>query len=69
MSDVPKRSYSQSYTNPCLWHLCSASLAALNLTKGMPVLSTKLEQITLRELITIAKLTYRAFSLRRLCTR
>jgi hypothetical protein len=43
--------------------LCFASLAARNPTTGMPVLITKLEQMTLRELIAIAKLAHTGFSL------
>ena len=41
----------------------SASLAALKPTTGMSVLITKLEQMTLRELIAMAKLAHTGFSL------
>jgi hypothetical protein len=47
---------------------CSASLAARKPIMGMPVLITKLEQMTLRELIAIAKLAHTGFSLGCPCT-
>jgi hypothetical protein len=48
--------------------LYSTSLIALCPTTGIPILITKLEQMTLRELIAMAKLAHTGFSLGCPCT-